>query len=61
MNAFQYMVSWLKLGDSALLDSCVALVFKVFDLAKDRKFVMDDGIIEKLANFGVRAKNSITN
>ncbi|CCG25545.1 Sen1 helicase [Candida orthopsilosis Co 90-125] len=56
MNAFQYMVSWLKLGDSALLDSCVALVFKVFDLAKDRKFVMDDGIIEKLANFGVRAK-----
>ncbi|KAI5963379.1 SEN1 [Candida theae] len=56
MDAFQYMVTWLKLGDTALLDSCVALVFKVFDLANDRNFVMEDSIIQKLANFGVKAK-----
>ncbi|KAI5968388.1 SEN1 [Candida margitis] len=56
MNAFQYMVTWLKLGDTALLDSCVSLVFKVFDLANDRNFVLDDSILEKLANFGVKAK-----
>lgn len=56
MDAFQFMVSWLKLGDTPLLNSCVDLVFKVFDLAKDRKFVMGLEIIQKLASFGVKAK-----
>ncbi|CAK9439061.1 uncharacterized protein LODBEIA_P32850 [Lodderomyces beijingensis] len=56
MDAFDSMLNWLKLGDIALLNSCVDLVFKVFDLAQEQCFSIDDRAIEKFAKFGVKAK-----
>ena len=56
MNAFHYMIVWLRLGDASLLNSCVELVFKGFELAKDLDFTIDVAFIETFAKFGAKAK-----
>ena len=56
MGAFGSMTLWLRLGDVALLNSCVELVMKVLDLAGEQQFGIEDVIIEKLTKFGVKFK-----
>lgn len=55
-NAFNSMIVWLRLGDPALLNSCVELVFKGFALAKDLQYSIDDAFIESFARYGAKAK-----
>ncbi|RLV87006.1 Helicase SEN1 [Meyerozyma sp. JA9] len=55
-NAFNSMIVWLRLGDPALLNSCVELVFKGFALAKDLQYSIDDDFIENFARYGAKAK-----
>ncbi|EGW31591.1 uncharacterized protein SPAPADRAFT_51586 [Spathaspora passalidarum NRRL Y-27907] len=56
MNAFDSVIPWLRLGDLSLLNSCVSLVFKGFELASERNFPIDAGFIETFAKFGAKAK-----
>ncbi|KAI3405053.2 SEN1 [Candida oxycetoniae] len=56
MDAFNSMIAWLRLGDVPLLNSCVDLVLKVFDLAAEQNFSIEDTVLEKFAKFGVKAK-----
>lgn len=56
MNSFSYVIVWLRLGDTSLLNSCVDLVFKGFDLANDLEFSIDDEFILNFAKFGAKAK-----
>lgn len=56
MNAFHSVINWLKLGDTSLLNSCVALVFKGFDLARDLDFLIDESFIAEFAKYGAKAK-----
>lgn len=56
MDAFHHVIIWLRLGDVSLLNSCVDLVFKGFDLAKDLQFSVDSNFITTFAKFGAKAK-----
>lgn len=56
MDAFHHVIIWLRLGDVSLLNSCVDLVFKGFDLAKDLNFSVDATFITTFAKFGAKAK-----
>lgn len=56
MEAFHFVVVWLRLGDTSLLNSCVDLVFKGLDLASDLKFTIDRDFIETFAKYGAKAK-----
>lgn len=56
MQAFNHVIIWLRLGDTSLLSSCVELVFKGFDLAKDLDFSVDREFITTFVKFGARAK-----
>ncbi|CUM67907.1 uncharacterized protein PRCAT00005618001 [Priceomyces carsonii] len=56
MNTFNYMIVWLRLGDTALLNSCVELVLKGFELADDLNFSVSKDFISSLAKYGFRAK-----
>lgn len=55
-SAFNSMIVWLRLGDPALLNSCVELVFKGFALAKDLKYTIDDDFLQNFTRYGARAK-----
>lgn len=55
-NVFNSMIVWLRLGDPALLNSCVELVFKGFALAKDMKLKIDVKFIDSFARYGAKAK-----
>ena len=56
MNAFQHIIVWLKLGDLSLLNSCVELVIKGFDLASEEDFKVQDQIVEQLWKYSKRLK-----
>ena len=46
----------LKLGDLSLLNSCVELVIKGFDLASEEDFKVQDQIVEQLWKYSKRLK-----
>lgn len=56
MNAFNHVIVWLRLGDPSLLNSCLSLVFKGFDLAKEMNVVVDRSFISNFAKYGAKAK-----
>ncbi|CAX42978.1 helicase, putative [Candida dubliniensis CD36] len=56
MNAFQHIIVWLKLGDLSLLNSCVALVIKGFDLASEENFKVQDQFVEQLWKYSKKVK-----
>ncbi|CUM48614.1 uncharacterized protein AC631_04849 [Debaryomyces fabryi] len=56
MNTFTYAIVWLRLGDSSLLNSCVNLVFKGLDLAKELRYSIDKEFISTFAKYGAKAK-----
>lgn len=56
MDAFNHVIVWLRLGDVSLLNSCVDLVFKGFDLAKDLQVNVDKNFIITFAKYGAKAK-----
>lgn len=56
MDAFNNVVIWLRLGDKALLDSCVELVFKGFDLAMDLHFEIEKDFITIFVKYGLKVK-----
>ena len=56
MNAFQHIIVWLKLGDLSLLNSCVELVIKGFDLASEEDFKVQDQIVEQLWKYSKKVK-----
>jgi senataxin len=56
MNSFNYMIVWLRLRDTALLNSCLELVFKGFDLASELKFEIDQDFIAVFIKYGIKAK-----
>lgn len=56
MNAFNHVIVWLRLGDPSLLTSCLNLVFKGFDLAKDLNVNVDKSFIITFAKYGAKAK-----
>ncbi|RCK64592.1 Helicase SEN1 [Candida viswanathii] len=58
MEAFPRLISWLRLGDATLLNLCVDLVLKGFDLALEEKFLVDDLIIEEVVKYGNGKKAS---
>lgn len=56
MSTFIHVIVWLRLGDTSLLNSCVLLVFKGFDLAKELNFNVDKNFIVTFAKYGAKAK-----
>lgn len=56
MNAFSYAIVWLRLGDTSLLNSCVNLVFKGLDLAKELNYSIDKDFVSTFAKYGAKAK-----
>lgn len=56
MLAFKSVIVWLRLGETSLLNSCVDLVLKGFDLAKDLEFAVDTEFIDGIARYGAKAK-----
>lgn len=56
MTAFNDVIVWLRLGDPSLLTSCLNLVFKGFDLAKDLGVDVDKSFILTFAKYGARAR-----
>lgn len=56
MNAFFHAITWLRLGDPSLLNSCVLLVFKGFDLAEDLGISISSKFVEAFARYGTKAK-----
>lgn len=56
MSAFSHAIVWLRLGDTSLLNSCVDLVFKGFDLASDLNFSVGKDFIINFAKYGAKAK-----
>lgn len=56
LEAFRHVISWLRLGDLSLLSSCVTLVFKGFDLAKEMEQRIDPEFIVIFAKYGAKAK-----
>lgn len=56
MKTFNFLIVWLRLGDISLLNSCVALVFLGFDLAKEVGANVDKQFIIAFAKYGAKAK-----
>lgn len=56
MTTFTHVIVWLRLGDLSLLKSCVELVFKGFDLAKELDVKVDQEFIIAFAKYGAKAK-----
>ncbi|QRG35868.1 hypothetical protein FDK38_000193 [Candidozyma auris] len=56
LKAFNYVIVWLRLGDMSLLNSCVNLVFKGFDLAKEMGVDVDKEFLATFVKYGARAK-----
>ena len=56
MSTFTHVIVWLRLGDLSLLKSCVELVFKGFDLAKELGVVVDPAFLALFAKYGARAR-----
>lgn len=56
MTTFTHVIVWLRLGDLSLLKSCVELVFKGFDLAKELNVNVDKDFIMTFAKYGAKAK-----
>lgn len=56
MQAFHHVIVWLRLGDLSLLNSCVSLIFKGFDLAKELGVSVDKEFIITFAKYGAKAK-----
>ncbi|RLV91828.1 Helicase SEN1 [Spathaspora sp. JA1] len=56
MHGFHSMLAWLRLGDVSLLNACVELVFKGFQLASEYDFTIDEKFIEMFIRFGAKAK-----
>ncbi|CCE79933.1 Piso0_003026 [Millerozyma farinosa CBS 7064] len=56
MNTFNYAIVWLRLGDMSLLNSCVDLVFKGLDLAKELDFAIEKEFVATFAKYGAKAK-----
>ncbi|GEQ71836.1 hypothetical protein JCM33374_g5522 [Metschnikowia sp. JCM 33374] len=56
MATFIHVIVWLRLGDVSLLNSCVSLVFKGFDLAKELDARVDKNFIITFAKYGAKAK-----
>lgn len=56
MTTFIHVIVWLRLGDLSLLNSCVNLVFKGFDLAKELDVNVDKNFIITFAKYGAKSK-----
>lgn len=56
MEAFHFVIVWLRLGDISLLNSCVDLVFKGFDFAKELNVNVDKSFLIMFAKYGAKAK-----
>lgn len=56
MDAFHSVIVWLRLGDTSLLNSCVDLVFKGFDFAKELGVNVDKSFLVMFAKYGAKAK-----
>lgn len=56
MTTFTNVIVWLRLGDLSLLKSCVELVFKGFDLAKELNVKVDKNFLVSFAKYGAKAK-----
>lgn len=56
MEAFHFVIVWLRLGDTSLLNSCVDLVFKGFDFAKELNVNVDKSFLIMFAKYGAKAK-----
>lgn len=56
MDAFNHVIVWLRLGDVSLLNSCVELVFKGFDLAKDLGIKVEEAFLVNFTKYGAKAK-----
>lgn len=56
LKAFNHVIVWLRLGDLSLLNSCVNLVFKGFDLAKEMGVSVDREFLTTFVKYGAKAK-----
>ncbi|CAH2355306.1 helicase Sen1p [[Candida] railenensis] len=56
MDAMQYVIVWLRLGDVSLLNSCVDLVFKALDLSSESKFSVNKDFLINFTKYGAKAK-----
>ncbi|KAL7664706.1 UvrD-like helicase ATP-binding domain-containing protein [[Candida] zeylanoides] len=56
MDAFNHVIVWLRLGDVSLLNSCVELVFKGFDLARDLGIEVEEAFLVNFTKYGAKAK-----
>lgn len=56
LKAFNHVIVWLRLGDTSLLKSCVELVFKGFDLAKEMGISVDKEFLTTFVKYGAKAK-----
>ncbi|KAK6202328.1 DEAD-box type RNA helicase [Scheffersomyces amazonensis] len=56
MGSASNAVFWLRLGDPTLLNSCLELMIRAFNLAKELKFTVDDKFIESCTKFGTKYK-----
>ena len=56
MEAFHFLIVWLRLGDTSLLNSCVDIVFKGFDFAKELNVNVDKSFLIMFAKYGAKAK-----
>lgn len=56
MQAFPHLITWLKLGDTTLLNMCVSLVLKGFNLALEEQFPVPDLFITEIVKYGKKAK-----
>lgn len=56
LKAFNHVIVWLRLGDMSLLNSCVNLVFKGFDLAKEMGVPVEKDFLTTFVKYGAKAK-----
>ncbi|WEJ94805.1 DEAD-box type RNA helicase [Yamadazyma tenuis] len=56
LNVFESIIVWLRLGDMSLLSSCVSLVLKGIELAKDNHLEIKKDIVVSLVKYGVKAR-----
>lgn len=56
LSVFNSIIVWLRLGDMSLLNSCVDLVFKGFDLAEEAHVPIKKDLLILFIKYGARAK-----
>ncbi|KAL6452796.1 SEN1 Helicase SEN1 [Candida maltosa Xu316] len=56
VEAFKDAVKWLKLGDPALLNSCVELVLKGLNFALEERYQVPDSFIEDITKYAKKVK-----